>query len=246
MWKPIVRILKNYSPSSRRELVTLLLLAVVFAAGWSFFEIAGEVLEGDTRVLDRRVVLSMREAGDLSDPVGPRWLEELGRDVTALGGMGILGLFAAIAVGYLALDRKPHAALYVAVAVAGGMLLSTGLKEAIDRPRPDLVPHGQHVYTQSFPSGHSMLSAVTYLTLGALLARLHERRRVKLYLIAVAVFLSLAIGASRVYLGVHWPTDVLAGWSAGAAWAVLCWVVARALQQRGRVEEEPAASEPAE
>ena len=240
MWKkPLVRVLKNSSPSSRRELVTLVLLLVVFAAGWSFFEIAGEVLEGDTQVLDRRVVLSMREAADLSDPIGPRWFEEFGRDVTALGGMGILGFFALLAVGYLALDRKPHAALFVLVAVFGGMLLSSVLKEVVDRPRPDLVPHGQHVYTQSFPSGHSMLSAVTYLTLGALLARLQKRRRLKLYLLGVAIFLSLAIGLSRVYLGVHWPTDVLAGWSAGAAWAMLCWVIARVLQQRGRVEKEP-------
>lgn len=243
MWKPIVRVLKSYSPSSRRELVTLVLLLVVFAAGWSFFEIAGEVLEGDTQALDRRVVLSMREAGDLSDPVGPRWLEEFGRDVTALGGMGILGFFALVTVGYLFLVRKPHAALFVLIAVFGGMLLSTVLKEAVDRPRPDLVPHGQHVYTKSFPSGHSMLSAVTYLTLGALLARLQKRRSLKLYLLLLAVFLSLAIGVSRVYLGVHWPTDVLAGWSAGAAWAVLCWVIARALQQRGRVEQEPEVSE---
>lgn len=243
MWKPIVRVLKDYSPTSRRELVTLLLLLLVFASGWTFFEIAGEVLEGDTRGLDRRVVLSMREAADLSDPLGPRWLEEFGRDVTALGGMGILGFFALLAVGYLALDRKPHAALFVAIAIFGGMLLSTGLKELIDRPRPELVPHGQHVYTRSFPSGHSMLSAVTYLTLGALLARLQKRRTLKLYLLMVAVFLSLAIGVSRVYLGVHWPTDVLAGWSAGAAWAVLCWVIARVLQQRGRVEQEAVVSD---
>jgi undecaprenyl-diphosphatase len=242
MWKPIVRVLKDYSPSSRRELTTLVLLLVVFAAGWSFFEIAGEVLEGDTQVLDRRVVLSMREASDLSDPLGPRWLEEFGRDVTALGGMGVLGFFALATVGYLFLDRKPHAALFVLVAVFGGMLLSTVLKEVIDRPRPDLVPHGQHVYTKSFPSGHSMLSAVTYLTLGALLARLQKRRSLKLYALALAIFLSLAIGVSRVYLGVHWPTDVLAGWSAGAAWAVLCWVIARVLQQRGQVEQEPEVS----
>ena len=243
MWKPVVRVLKSYSPSSRRELVTLLLLLLVFAGAWSFFELADEVLEGDTQALDRRVVLAMRDAEDLSDPVGPRWFEELGRDVTALGGMGVLGFFSLVTVGFLALDKKPHAALFVAVAVAGGMLLSTGLKEVVDRPRPDLVPHGQHVYTQSFPSGHSMLSAVTYLTLGALLARLQKRRRLKLYLLAVAISMTLAIGVSRVYLGVHWPTDVLAGWSAGAAWAVLCWVIARVLQQRGQVEREPEVSE---
>ena len=118
------------------------------------------------------------------------------------------------------------------------MLLSSGLKGLFDRPRPDLVPHAVEVYTMSFPSGHATLSAVTYLTLGALLARVQPRRRVKAYLLGVAVLLAVLIGASRVYLGVHWPTDVLAGWCVGAAWAMLCWTVATWLQRRGEVEGE--------
>jgi undecaprenyl-diphosphatase len=117
------------------------------------------------------------------------------------------------------------------------MLLSTLLKLGFERPRPDLVPHAVVVYTASFPSGHAMLSAVTWLTLGALLMRVEPRRRVKAYVLALAVLTTLLVGASRIYLGVHWPTDVLAGWCIGAAWALMCWLAALWLQRRGRVEE---------
>jgi len=135
------------------------------------------------------------------------------------------------------LSRRRAAALLVLVAVAGGMLLSTLLKLGFERPRPDLVPHAVEVYTASFPSGHAMLSAVTWLTLGALLMRVEPRRRVKAFVLAMAVLTTLLVGASRIYLGVHWPTDVLAGWCIGAAWALICWLAALWLQRRGRVEE---------
>jgi undecaprenyl-diphosphatase len=139
-------------------------------------------------------------------------------------------------VVYLLLAGKRATALFVIAAVVGGMLLSTALKIGFERPRPDLVPAATRVYTASFPSGHAMLSAITYLTLGALLARVEERRRVKAFLIGVAVTLTMLVGISRVYLGVHWPSDVLAGWCVGAAWAALCWFVALQLQRRGQVE----------
>lgn len=231
--------LVRWSTSARRELGTLVLLFLVFAGTWTFVAVAGEVSEGDTQALDRELILAMRSPDDVSDPIGPRWVEEIGRDFTALGGIGVLTLLTLAVVGYLYLDRKPRAAWFVVVAVGGGFLLSTLLKEVFNRPRPDLVPHGSFTYTASFPSGHSMLSAVTYLTLGALLARLQTRRVLKAYLLAIAALLTLLVGVSRVYLGVHWPTDVLAGWSAGAAWAILCWTVASILQRRGQVEQVP-------
>jgi undecaprenyl-diphosphatase len=131
---------------------------------------------------------------------------------------------------------KRAAALLVFVAVDGGLLLSTLLKMEFDRPRPDLVAHAVRVYTASFPSGHATLSAVTYLTLGALLTRVVPKRRIKVFFMGLAIFLTLVVGASRVYLGVHWPSDVLAGWCVGAAWASLCWFVALQLQRRGQVE----------
>jgi undecaprenyl-diphosphatase len=116
-------------------------------------------------------------------------------------------------------------------------LLSTLLKDVFDRPRPSVVPHLSYVATSSFPSGHSLMAAVVYLTLGSLLARLVQSARLKLYFLSVAVVLACLVGMSRVYLGVHYPTDVLAGWAAGLAWAVLCWLLARYLQQRGAVEK---------
>jgi undecaprenyl-diphosphatase len=168
------------------------------------------------------------------------------RDFTALGGIGVLSAVTLAVVGFLVLTRKRHAAAAVAVAVLGGLLLSQALKWGFARPRPDLVPHGQTVYTQSFPSGHAMLSAVVYLTLGALLARTQPRRRVKLYFLAVAGVLTAVVGVSRVYLGVHWPTDVLGGWAVGAGWALLCWLAMLWLQRRGQVEAEDAPDAPGE
>jgi undecaprenyl-diphosphatase len=214
----------------------LLSLGIVSLGAWAFVELAGEVMEGDTSAIDRRLLLALRTPADLSDPVGPSWVEESARDITGLGGYTILTFMTVAAIAYLLMARKRHAALLVLVAIGGGMLLSTGLKWGFERPRPDLVPHGTRIYTASFPSGHAMLSAITYLTLGALLARVQQRRRVKAFLLGLAVVLTLAVGTSRVYLGVHWPSDVLAGWCVGAAWAALCWFVALQLQRRGQVE----------
>jgi undecaprenyl-diphosphatase len=141
-------------------------------------------------------------------------------------------------VGYLVLADKRRIAMFVLVAVCGGLVLSALFKTTFDRPRPELVPHLSHVYSASFPSGHSMMSAITYLTLGTLLARIHKRRALKIYFLGLAMLLTFAVGISRVYLGVHWPTDVVAGWAAGASWAILCWLVALWLQQRRVVEPE--------
>jgi undecaprenyl-diphosphatase len=221
---------------AQREFAVLATLALAAAAVWGFMALADEVLEGETHALDEAILLALRSATDPSDPLGPGWLEELMRDITALGSTGVLTFITLAVAGFLALDRKSHAALFVVVAVGGGMLLSTALKLGFDRPRPDLVPHGSIVYTASFPSGHSMLAAVVYLTLGALLARVQPRFVLKLYLLGLAILLTVAVGTSRVYLGVHWPTDVLAGWAVGAAWALFCWAAALWLQRRGQVE----------
>jgi undecaprenyl-diphosphatase len=220
----------------RHELATLVLLILVPAGVWAFVVLADAVTEGETESFDERVLLALRNRAVVSDPLGPAWVEDMGRDVTALGGTVFLTLLTLAVSGYLLLDSKRHAALLVLIAVGGGVLLSATLKRSFDRPRPDLFPHGQYVSTASFPSGHSMVSAATYLTLGALLARVQSRPALKAYVLILAALLMFAVGASRVYLGVHWPTDVLAGWTAGATWALLCWLVARWLQRRGQVE----------
>jgi undecaprenyl-diphosphatase len=220
-------------PRERFALVTLLVLA---GAAWSFVELAGEVAEGETRAIDTRLMLLLRVPGNPSDPIGPAWAEELARDITALGSVGLLTLVTLAAAGFVVLQHKSHLAWYLLAAVGSGMLLSTLLKWGFARPRPELVPHGQVVYTSSFPSGHSMMSAVVYLTLGALLAAAQRERIIKGYLLLLAVLITISVGVSRVYLGVHWPTDVLAGWMAGAAWALACWSGARYLRRKGRVE----------
>jgi undecaprenyl-diphosphatase len=215
-----------------RELVTLALVAVVAGGLWTFLEVADAVTEGDVRAFDRAVLLAMREPADPADPLGPRWVEEMGRDLTALGGVAVLTLVSVAASLFLWMARRPRAVALLLVAFVGGQALSLLLKRGYARPRPDLVPHESFVYTASFPSGHSMMSAVVYLTLGALLARVLPRRRMKLLVMVCALGATLLTGVSRVYVGVHWPTDVLAGWAIGASWAVGCWLVADLLDRR--------------
>jgi undecaprenyl-diphosphatase len=193
--------------------------------------------------MDRSILLSLRDKDDLADPIGPRWVEESMRDFTALGGVAVLTLLSGAAIGFLLIERKSAAALLLFAAVFGGWVAATLLKMGFDRARPDLVPHGSHVYTASFPSGHAMMAAVTYLTIGALLARLHQGLWTKAYFLILAALLTIAVGISRVYLGVHWPTDVLAGWTIGGCWALLCWTAAKLLQQRGQVEQAKPAPE---
>lgn len=220
--------------AARREWPALLCALTFIAGVQAFMALADEVVERETRRFDRALLLALRNTENLSDPLGPGWLEEMGRDFTALGSAAVLTLVAVGAVLYMLLSRQFRTALFTVIAVGGGWIVSSGLKLGYDRARPDLVAHGDIVYTASFPSGHATMSAVTYLTLAAILCRVERRWRLRLFLLAAAVFLTVLIGLTRVYLGVHWPTDVLAGWSVGAAWAALCWVVARGMQLRVR------------
>jgi undecaprenyl-diphosphatase len=224
--------------SLHSELLPLIALVVVAGGIWIFAELADEVKEGGTRQIDTRILLALRNPADRSDPLGPPWVEETERDFTALGGVAVMSLLTLGVCGFLLIDGKDRAAVLVLIAVGGGLLWSTVLKHGFERPRPDLVPHGSYVYTSSFPSGHSTMAAATYLTLGALLARVQRRRRLKAFLLGFAILITLLVGVSRVYLGVHWPTDVLAGWTLGGIWALICWLLARWLQRRGQVETD--------
>jgi undecaprenyl-diphosphatase len=219
------------------------LLAGIIAAGglWGFIELAEIASDNAAHAFDTEILLAFREAGRPDDPVGPVWLEEAVRDVTGLGSMIVLVMITAVAIFYLLLIAKWREALMVLVAVGGGQIISSLLKLGIDRPRPDLVSHLAEVQTLSFPSGHAMMSAVTYLTLGSMLAGLVPGTATKIYVLGVAVLIALMVGVSRVYLGVHWPSDVLAGWCAGFAWAMLCWLVARPFFRRTTAEDDAAA-----
>lgn len=220
------------------EIGGLLVLGLVAAGLLAFAMIADEVSEGETHAIDEAILLMFRQAGDTSLPIGPAWLEIAMRDLTSLGSTAVLALFTILTAGYLAMDGKRSTALFVLLATSGGGLLSFALKIGFDRPRPSVVGHLVDVHTLSFPSGHAMGAAVTYLTLGVLIVRTESKRHIKVYVLSVAVMLTLLIGISRIYLGVHWPTDVLAGWCAGTAWALLCWLVASWLQRRGEIEPE--------
>lgn len=233
--------------AGRYELGTLLSVLALTVGLWAFAAVLTEVYVGDTAALDRALLLALRESDDLANPIGPVWLEEVGRDLTALGGIAVLTLVCAFSLGYLLLIRKPRAAAYLAASVLSALGVTLALKALLDRARPELVPHLSHVMTASFPSGHAMLSAAVYLTLGALLARTHESLLLKGYFLLCAAGVSLVVGVSRVYVGVHWPTDVLAGWAGGAVWASGCWLGARVLQRRGDVERAAAqkATDPA-
>jgi undecaprenyl-diphosphatase len=222
----------------QREFGLLLTLALIVAGAWLFIALADEVIEGGTTQIDRTILLAMRHSQEPRDPIGGPVTEEAARDVTALGGPTVLCLLTFVVCGFLFLDGKSHMSAFVLGSVVTGMIASTALKGIFNRPRPDLVPHAVYTVSTSFPSGHSMMSAVTYLTLGALLARSESRKRVKAYFMIVSAFLSGAVGVTRVYLGVHWPSDVLAGWTAGAVWALLCWTAARWLQRRHKIEQE--------
>ena len=220
------------------EPIVLIVLAVGISCTWGFIKIADEVFEGETQAFDRWALQVMRDSDDPTDLWGPLWFEEIGRDATALGGVAWLTFTTLVIAIYLWLDDKVHMMVFTVGAATSGALISIGLKSLYDRPRPDLVTQLSHVYSSSFPSGHSMLSAIVYLTVGSLLAAVMPTRPLKIYVLSVAIILTLSVGLSRVYLGVHYPTDVLAGWLAGLVWSLLCWLLAHWLQRRGTVEQQ--------
>ena len=213
-----------------RQWLELRFLGGVLAAAsamWLFIEVAEEVVEGDARAIDTAILMFFRTPADPADPVGPRWLEDLARDLTALGSPVVLGIIVGVTCVFLLLAGRHRTSLFVLGATASGGIASTLLKLSFNRPRPDLVPHTLYVSSASFPSGHAMISALVYLTLGALVARLVRGRRLKLYVLSVAVLLSGLVGLTRVYLGVHWPSDVVGGRAEGAAWALGWWAAAQ-------------------
>jgi undecaprenyl-diphosphatase len=193
----------------------------VVALLFGFGLLAEEVAEGDTSAFDRAILLALRENADKADPIGPMWVEEAARDITALGSFSVLGLILCAIVGYLYLSGRARTGMYLGFAVVCGALISTVLKMAFDRPRPDFAASAR-VFTASFPSGHALVSAVVYLTLAALLAESAREPKFRVFFIGAGVALTVIVGLSRIYLGVHYPTDVLAGWSIGTAWALAC------------------------
>jgi undecaprenyl-diphosphatase len=205
---------------------------------WAFVALAGEVMEGDTQALDARILVALRDPADPSRPLGPAWLEGALLDLTAIGGPVVLGLAVAAIAGFLFLQERYRTALVILVTAGSGELANQVMKFAFARPRPTVVPHLRDVVSTSFPSGHAMESAIIYLTLGAMMMRIAERRLTKIYCMTMAVSVTLLVGISRVYLGVHYPSDVIGGWIFGFAWASICWLVERRFERMTGVAEE--------
>ncbi len=203
-------------------LVGLLSITLIILFG----HIVEEMMEGDTSRTDNAILLAFRVPDHLGTPIGPRWLLQSAIDISALGGFTFIWLFTLVAAGFFAMTRRWRGLIIFLAAIGGASVLDALLKISFHRARPEIVPHLTYVTNASFPSGHAMISAATYLTVGAMLARTQPSLRVRVYLLAVFITMTLLIGISRLYLGVHWPSDVAAGWCAGAAWALLFWVIA--------------------
>jgi undecaprenyl-diphosphatase len=239
---PLKFILHRWKNRTPGELVFLVCALGVCLSIWVFAELADEVDEDEHLHIEERLMVALRDPANLAEPAGPAWLKQVAIDISALGGATVVILMSLAVAGYLMLRRRWRRVAILVVTIAGGHLLSHTLKAVYGRARPDVVPHLAHVDSASFPSGHSLSSSVIYLTMGALLAQAAQRRREKVYLIGLAFGMTFLIGLSRVFLGVHYPTDVLAGWSAGTAWALMCWMVASRLTATGNSREDAKAA----
>jgi len=218
------------------EIRVILAFFVVVSLIWIFFILANAVNAGTTQKLDVKIIEYFRNPADNS-PAGPVWLPDVMRDITSLGGGTVITIITLIVIFYLIINKKYNEMILVLTAVIGGAVIGFGLKEIFGRERPDLIFRLVDVKSLSFPSGHSMMSTVIYLSLAALLSRIERERKVRVYIISVALFLSFIIGLSRIYLGVHYPTDVIGGWTIGLAWAAICWFFAKYLQRKNVIEQ---------
>ena len=217
---------------ARAELGALLALAVVALGLMTFVEVADDMTEADGQAFDQSVLMAMRPFAD--DPHrawGPWWLEEAAADLTSLGGISVLGLFAILTVGFLLFQKKWLSSLLLVVGLAGGVALSEGTKAFFERERPPQIYQAVETINASFPSGHTLLATVFYLSIGVMLARAFPNRRMKIYVLGCAILIAVLVGITRVYLGAHWASDVFGGWSLGAAWAMALWLFAWAVQR---------------
>lgn len=220
---------------ARTEIAALSALFIVALSVMTFVEVADDMTEADGQAFDQAVLTWMQPVA--GDPRGPWWLKEAAADLTSLGGISVLTLFAVIVFAFLLIQRKRLSALLLVVGLVGGVALSEGLKAAFERQRPPAPFQAVETLNASFPSGHALLATVFYLTLGVMLTRAFPRAHLKAFVLGVAMLIALLVGLTRVYLGAHWAMDVFAGWCAGAAWAMALWLVAYAVGRRQAVSD---------
>jgi undecaprenyl-diphosphatase len=174
---------------------------------------------------DSNILLAMRHGTAHGAAIGPVWLKQAMVDITAMGGETVLVIVVTITAGFLAAKRHWLTMALVLGGTISGSIAVAIAKGLIGRARPALTDHLVQVTSASFPSGHAANSAIIYLTIAFLIVQIVEERRARIYILATAAVLVTAIGFSRVYLGVHWPSDVLAGWSFGTLWALAWWAL---------------------
>ena len=223
-------------PTLTIESATLLHLFFGAVCAWLLLKNVPKIYKGRLEAIDNHVLRALRRPENLAVPIGPKWLPQAAKDVTALGSGTNLTIATGILVGFLCLNRRFRATGFLLSSVGSGLLLCQSLKGFFARRRPTVVPHLVHFDPASFPSGHSMGAALVYLTSGSIVSRQVTGSLAKTYFLSMAVVLALAVGVSRVYLGVHYPSDVLAGWAAGSLWSSACAQAARWLQRQGSVE----------
>ncbi len=232
---------------ARAEFVALGALAIVTLGIMTFVEIADDMTEADGQAFDQMVLHWMQPVAGA--PRGPWWLHEAAADLTSLGGISVLTLFALVALVFLLILRKRLSAFLLVVGLAGGVALSEGLKAMFERQRPPAAYQAVETLNASFPSGHALLSTAFYLTVAVLLTRAFPKKRVKAWVLGVGITFALIVGMTRVYLGAHWASDVMGGWCIGAAWAMALWLVSYAVERRQRrhhahlIDDTPSAEE---
>jgi undecaprenyl-diphosphatase len=209
----------------RPELAIAATLATIALLAFVVLKLGSEIAEGETNAFDRAALIWVR-----SHLGGSSGLRSFMLDLTALGDTTVLAIIIVLVTGYLAIMRRLRLAGLLVVQTAVGTSLASLLKPWFGRLRPDVVPHWVDVASASFPSGHAANSAVVYLSLAALAARATPSPPARAYLMSTAAMLACGIGLSRVYLGVHWPTDILAGWALGGGWVILCAMLTRSLR----------------
>lgn len=216
------------------EYAALTAVALVSALIFAFVRLANAVGDGATPEFDIAILEMFRAPGNPGEMIGSFTFREAVRDVTALGSFSLLAIITTIVLVLLVIVGQRCPALFMLFAVLGGAVLSEWLKTIFARPRPEYSIIAQEL-SASFPSGHAMLSATVYLTIGALLARFTTSRRLRVFFFSTAILLTIAVGTTRVMLGVHYPSDVLAGWALGAVWAILCSALAYRLLREHRL-----------
>jgi undecaprenyl-diphosphatase len=220
----------------RRDLTLLLGLFTLGLLAVAFLALAELAVEGEVATIDRAILLACRKDAAGLQPAGPSWLAKAVVDLTALGSGTVATLIVVVTFGFLVLAKKPRIAGLIVLSCVGAGVATSMLKAFFDRGRPDVTRVIVPAEGLSFPSGHATIGMALYLTLGVLIAGSLERRVLRVYVVAASALLALMIGVSRVYIGVHYPSDVLAGWTLGLGWALFCGLLERALQRRGTVE----------